>query len=263
MRTNSQYRRIYLDGAFTGKGIDEIDEADVGRWFADVANQGGPGGANRVLAILSSVMNRADEWGQRKPGSNPCRGIRRYAGRRHQRFLTNKEMATIGALLEARRTAHHYHVAALYLLMLTGCRCSEIINLRWSEVHGQRLKLSDSRTGRRTVWLGAEARAIFDSLPRGAGDKRVFPGRAVGKTISMPNFWQNLRVEAGLGCLRIHDLRHSFASRAATMSETLPMIGKLLGHSKIGSTARYAHLDDADVVANAERIGSQIFKMLR
>ena len=79
--------------------------------------------------------------------------------------------------------------------------------------------------------------------------------------MGLPHFWLNLRDEAGLGNLRLHDLRHSFASRAAAMSETLPMIGKLLGHSKIGSTARYAHLDDADVISQAERIGARILMM--
>ena len=261
MKTNSQYRRVYLDGAFAGKGIDEIEEADVVRWFADVADQGGPGGANRVLAILSAVMNRAEEWGQRTAGSNPCRGIRRYPGRRHQRFLTDKEMARMGALLEERRATHRYHVAAIYLLLLTGCRCSEITNLRWSEVKGQRLKLTDSKTGRRTIWLGTEARAVLDGLPRAAGEERVFPGDTRAKTVALAHFWMSLRAEAGLGKLRLHDLRHSFASRAAAMSETLPMIGKLLGHSNVGSTARYAHLDDADVISQAERIGARILAM--
>ena len=261
MRTNNVYRQTYLDGAFAGKGIDEIEEADVIRWFADVADQGGTGGANRVLAILSAVMNRAEEWGQRTAGSNPCRGIRRYPGRRHQRFLTNKEMATVGTRLEARRATHPFHVAALYLLLLTGCRCSEITNLRWSEVKGQRLKLADSKTGRRTVWLGTEARVVLDSLPRKAGDDRVFPGKTPGKGLALPHFWLGLRREAKLGNLRLHDLRHSFASRAAAMSETLPMIGKLLGHSKVSSTARYAHLDDADVISHAERIGVRILMM--
>lgn len=261
MKSNSQYRRVYLDGAFSGKGIDEIEEAEVIRWFTDVADQGGTGGANRVLAILSAVMNRAEEWGQRTAGSNPCRGIRRYPGRRHQRFLTNKEMATLGTLLEARRATRPHHVAALYLLMLTGCRCSEITNLRWSEVKGLRLKLSDSKTGRRTVWLGTEARSVLDALPRRSGEERIFPASSQGRIFRLPHFWLNLRAEAGLGDVRLHDLRHSFASRAAAMSETLPMIGKLLGHSKVASTARYAHLDDADVIWQAEQIGLRILSM--
>jgi len=146
-------------------------------------------------------------------------------------------------------------------LLLTGCRYSEIIDLTWGEVKGQRLKLADSKTGARTVWLGEEARAILDRLPRGKAAERVF-ARADGGRIDLTHLWKLIHLATNLGAMRLHDLRHSFASRPAAMSETLPMISKLLGHGSIQSTARYAHLDDADVVEDAQRIGDMIASML-
>lgn len=159
------------------------------------------------------------------------------------------------------RDCHPVHTAALTMLRLTGCRYSEIIGLTWGEVKGQRLKLADSKTGARTFWLGKEARAILDGLSRGKAGELVF-ARADSGRIDLRHFWRSVRLAAGLGTMRLHDLRHSFASRAAAMSETLPMIGKLPGHSSLQSTARYAHLDNADVVIDAQRIEESIDRML-
>ena len=112
------------------------------------------------------------------------------------------------------------------------------------------------------MWLGEQASGILERFPRGQSDNLVFGDRISGKRIQLSSFWLRARAEAGLARVRIHDLRHSFASRAAAMSETLPMIGKLLGHRSIQSTARYAHLDDADVTKAAQRIGDLIEKMI-
>lgn len=261
-RTHNFYRRNHLDGAFAGKSIDAIAEADVLAWYVKVADISGPGAANRALDILRALMNAAEEWGQRSPGSNPCRGIRRYRGRKIERHLTRGEMKRLGWVIEARREGEPVHAAALTMLLLTGCRYSEIVDLTWREVSGSRLKLQDSKTGARTVWLGAQARGILERFPRGQSDKLVFGDRITGKRIQLSSFWLRVRAEAGLPRVRIHDLRHSFASRAAAMSETLPMIGKLLGHRSIQSTARYAHLDDSDVTKAAQRIGDLIEEMI-
>lgn len=258
---HDKYRRYHLDGAFAGKSIDTIDTGDVAIWYAAVANHAGPGAANRTLDILRTMFNRAEDWRQRPAGSNPCRSIRRYRGRKWERHLSQAEFERVGREIEQRRDRNPVHVAALTLLLLTGCRYSEIIGLTWGEVKGQRLKLADSKTGARTVWLGEEARTILDQFERGKAGDLVF-ARADGGRIDLTHFWRSVRVAAGLGAVRLHDLRHSFASRAASMSETLPMIGKLLGHNSIQSTARYAHLDDADVVGDAERIGDLIAAMM-
>lgn len=259
---HDKYRRYHLDGAFLGKSIDTIDESDVTTWYAAVAERAGPGAANRTLDILRTMLNHAEEWRQRPSGSNPCRAIRRFRGRKVERHLSQAELEHLGRVIEGRREASPVHAAALTMLLLTGCRYSEIIGLRWGEVKGQRLKLADSKTGARTVWLGEEARSVIDRFPRGKSDNLVFQSRKTGGRVDLTGFWKRVRQEAGLGAARLHDLRHSFASRAAAMSETLPMIGKLLGHSSIQSTARYAHLNDADVSAAAQRIGNLIETMV-
>lgn len=154
-------------------------------------------------------------------------------------------------------------VAAIRLIALTGCRKSEICNLSWSEVRGKRLLLHDAKTGPRTVWLGEEARALLAALSRGPTEDFVFSGDRGPLPIDALNrcFVRARRV-SGLDRVRLHDLRHSFASRAASMSETLPMIAKLLGHADIKMTARYAHLDDASVLGTCDRIGELLVKMV-
>ena len=261
-RTHGIYRRKHLDGSFGSKSIDAITEADVLNWYVKVADNAGPGAANRALDILRAIFNAAEVWGQCSPGSNPCRGIRRYRGRRLERHLTHAEMNRLGRVIEAHRQDEPVHVAALTMLLLTGCRYSEIVGLTWREVSGSRLKLEDSKTGARTVWLGAQARGILERFSRGQNDELVFGDRTTGKRIQLSSYWLRTRAEAGLPRVRIHDLRHSFASRAAAMSETLPMIGKLLGHRSIQSTARYSHLDDTDVAEAAQRIGDLIESMI-
>ena len=158
---------------------------------------------------------------------------------------------------------HVKAVAIITLLLLTGCRMGEIRNLRWSDVHGLRVKLADAKAGPRTVWLGEDARRIIDTLPRLPKCKWLFPGRAgpFSKT-RVDTAWTEIRVRADLKGLRLHDLRHTFASHAAQNAETLPMIGKLLGHASLASTARYAHLDDAGLRAYNEQIGGRLVDLL-
>jgi integrase len=126
-------------------------------------------------------------------------------------------------------------------------------------VKGGRLLLHDSKTGPRTVWLGDEARMLLASLERRGGSDPVFWNKLTRRPVgSIDVFWKGVKAEANLPGVRIHDLRHSFASHAAARSETLPMIGKLLGHARLQTTSRYAHLDDGPVLDAAERIGELI-----
>jgi integrase len=161
-------------------------------------------------------------------------------------------------VLNDSRQTHPQHATAILTLLLTGCRLSEILTLKWSEIKGRRLLLTDSKTGPRTVWMGAEVRTLLDALPLHRDRAEVFWDETRNGPLSLAHFWNQWREAAGLPGVRLHDLRHSFASHAASMSETLPMIGKLLGHAKIASTARYSHLDDGAVLQAAERVGQLI-----
>jgi integrase len=258
LKTHDNYRRLYLDGAFGMRAVDQVTRADVARWFADVAVRAGKGGANRALDVLRTVFNKAEEWGVRPASSNPTTGIQRYRQMRFARFLRPEELRALGAALDRQRERYPMHVAALHLLLLTGCRRGEITGLLWSEVVGARLKLTDSKTGPRTVWLGVEAQKLLLSLPRVEGQSHVFWNVRCQKPLDIAGFWAAFCKTAGLLGLRIHDLRHSFASHAAAMSETLPMIGQLLGHRSVKSTGRYSHLDDSDLHETAATIGDLI-----
>lgn len=265
--TQTQYRALYLDHAFQGVFIDELNEAHVTTWFADLNNRTGPGAANRTLSILASMLNKAEAWGYRLENTNPCRSVRPNRRRQSERFLTSAELERLGKVLREERAdedcVRSSAATAITLLLLTGCRLGEVLSLQWQDVKGSRLKLRDSKTGPRTVWLGNDARALIATLPRRKDvpwlfwcPKRRQPMRAIHHR------WYVIVERSELQGVRIHDLRHTFASHAAINKETLPMIGRLLGHAKSASTARYAHLNDEHVHDAAEQIGSQIERML-
>ena len=261
------YRKHYLDDAFADLTIDAISETDVARWFARLSDRCGPGGANRCMAILNSMMRKADDWGYRPEGSNPCRLIRRNRARPRERFLSETELARLAPLLAAARASVNRKQAAcasaVTLLLLTGCRRQEVVDLEWGDVRGSRLRLRDTKTGPRTVWLGRDAAVLLAELPRLKKVRFVFSDgsrKIAGHDAS--SAWQRMRVEAGVADARLHDLRHTFASHAAMTAETLPMIGKLLGHATVQSTARYAHLDDSHLSAAVLQLGDIISRMM-
>lgn len=267
LETHDSYRRKYLDGAFEGIFIDELNEEHVTRWFAELNDRTGPGAANRTLEILKHMLNRAEAWGYRLENTNPCRGIRSNRRRKCERFLSGEELVRLGNELAELRGSddptRRCAGAAFTLLLLTGCRYREILTLQWQDVRGNRLHLRDSKTGPRTVWLGSTAREVIDGLPRLAGNPWLFwnhqhhrPMRCIRGT------WLTIVDRAKLGKLRIHDLRHTFASHAAMSRETLPMIGRLLGHANHRSTARYAHLDDRHLLDAAQQVGDLVERLI-
>ena len=262
LKTHGLYRQNYLQSAFTGMFLDEIEGADVQEWFNRVTETGGPGAANRSCEILRALMNKAEDWGIKPEGTNPCASIRMNKRRKCERFLSDQEFKRLGAAIDNHRKLRPIHCAALQLLILTGCRKSEITGLTWSEVKGRRLLLIDSKTGPRTVWLGETALTIIKCLPRHKRRPEVFYNPRTRSGVDITCLWKDVRDDAGLHGVRLHDLRHSFASHAAARSETLPMIGKLLGHRHVTTTARYAHLDDAPVIEAGQRIGDLIEEMM-
>ena len=223
-----------------------------------------PAAANHTVRALSAMYSLAGEWGLAPEGMNPCRAIAEYPGRRRERFLTEAELERLGRALDQVETeggASASAVAAIRLLMLTGCRKSEILTLRWEEValEAAELRLADSKTGARVVSLSGPAVKLIAGLPRLPGMPWVIPGRKPGTHLrKLDDAWQAVRKRAGLEGVRLHDLRHSFASRALALGEGLSMIGKLLGHARIETTSRYAHLARDSVRASAERVAASI-----
>lgn len=264
---NCGYRRNYLDDAFPGVFVDELNEAHVTKWFANLNNLTSHGAANMTLSLLSNMLNRAEDWGYRLEGTNPCLSVRYNPHKVCERFLSSEELGRLGEVLERERAGQDQPrsaaASAILLLVLTGCRRGEVLGLQWQDVRGNRLKLRYGKTGPRTVWLGDDARAIIDALPRRRDNPWLFWNERFRQPFkAIDHYWHRIRDEAALEKLRVHDLRHTFASHAAMNKETLPMIGRLLGHASPGSTARYAHLDDEHVLDAAEQIGAAIEQMM-
>ena len=212
---------------------------------------GGKGVAAQCVALVSAIFAFAVERGL--CADNPGRGVKKAPVRKVERFLSEAEIAKLAEALEgeARRSGNPYPSAAIKLLLLTGCRRGEIVNLCWDHVDFERecLRLPDSKTGAKIVYLNAPARALLQQLPRMADNPRVIPGmRADSASAVIDKAWAKARTAAGLDDVRLHDLRHSFASVGAAGGLSLPIIGALLGHKHTTTTARYAHLS-ADPLA--------------
>ena len=241
--------------------------ADIDRGDVAALHQGmraTPYAANRTLGILSAMFTAAELWGFRPEGSNPCRHVKRFREERRERFLSDGEYRRLGAALreaEGTGAVAASAVAAIRLLMLTGCRLSEIMTLRWEHIapEAAELRLPDSKTGAKVVHLGEPAVAVLRGIARTEGNPWVIAGRRPGSRLASLHYpWGRIRKRAGLDDVRLHDLRHSFASSGLLVGEGLPMVGKLLGHSQVQTTARYAHLADDPVKAAADRIAGRI-----
>ena len=287
--TSNDIKRFIADVA---RGKTAVDEKTGPRGRARVT--GGKGTANRTLGLLGGILAFAIAEGVRS--DNPTHGVKRYPERRGERFLSPEELARLGetlakaeiaaqelAGLEAQRAdmnstkeradlrkriaekskeaESQTAISALRLLILSGCRKSEILSLKWREVDFAAgcLRLSDSKTGQKIVMLGAPPLLLLANLPRQEGSPYVHPAmKGDGHFIGLPKAWGRIRKRAGLEGVRLHDLRHSFASVGVGAGMGLQMVGKLLGHSNPTTTARYAHIANDPAKAAADRIAYTI-----
>ena len=263
--TAYEYQRsvkFFIDPRIGTRKVTEIQRSDIAELHHGMRKT--PYQANRTLGVLSKMFNLAELWGLRPDGSNPCLHVKRYKEEKRERFLNAEEFTRLGRVLDeilADGSETRSAVAAIRLLMLTGCRLSEIQKLRWEHVDldAGELRLPDTKTGGRAVPLAPSAVRLLTSLPRDEDNPWVIAGRKPGWHLTdLQHPWRRIRGRAGLDDVRIHDLRHSFASRALALGEGLPMIGKLLGHTQVQTTARYAHLARDTVKASAARIGDSI-----
>ena len=247
---------------FGKRRVSDIGKSDVVALHHDMRDV--PDHANRTLSVLSRMLTLAEVWEMRPEGANPCRHVKKYPEHKRERFLSDEEYRRLGSALRDAETegfASPGAIAAIRLLMLTGCRSGEIMSLRWDYVDLEmgELRLPDSKTGSKVVHLGDPAIAVLRGIPRKEGIPWVFPGSKPGRHMSyLHDSWRRLLDRAGIENLRIHDLRHSYASGGLLVGGGLPMIGKLLGHNKVQTTARYAHLANDPLKAAANRIASRI-----
>ena len=254
--------RTQLLPTFGTKPLDGIDPTTIHAWF-DSYSRVAPGGANRTLDVLRQILNTAVAYGHLD--TNPTRNITRNRRPKPTRFLSRTEVDRLDAALDAHRGrgSGRQQAAIIRLLLLTGCRKGELVHLRWSEVDGNTLRLADSKTGPRMVMLSTQALAILARQPR-TQSPYVFPSL---HDPSKPRstelaLWRKVRRQAGIEDVRLHDLRHTFASHAVMQNIPLPVVSFLLGHSRARMTLRYAHVSDRETEAAAERIGGAIATIL-
>jgi integrase len=263
--TAREYQRIaklYVLPRLGQRLISEITRQDIGKLHHELSRK--PYQANRILALLSKFFNWSEKHGFRPDGSNPCRHVEKYPEKRRERFLSEAELARLGDALRAAdrdKTATPWAIAAIRLLTFTGARLGEILTLKWEYVNQEHgvLLLPDSKTGRKAVHVNAPALTVLHNTPRLEGNPYVICGEKAGQhLVNLEKPWQRIRHVAGLDDVRLHDLRHSFASVGASSGHSLVIIGKMLGHSQPATTARYAHLADDPVKAASDMVGARI-----
>ena len=264
-RTREQYAGIVKSVILPALGertVASICTADVSELHRGL--HATPQRANHTLWIFSRMLSLAQTWEVIPSGRNPCRAVRPYKLKPRERFLSQDEFRRLGrALRESKvdRSVKPSAIAAIRLLSLTGCRRTEILSLRWDDVDRTAgvLRLRDSKTGPRTVPLTAPALAVLAKIKPTPDSPFVFTGERTGRAVArIDGAWHKIRERAGLEDVRMHDLRHSYASRALSLGESLTAIGHLLGHRKVATTARYAHLVRDAEKAAAVRVGASI-----
>ncbi len=241
--------------------VRDVTRAEIARFHQSM--QRTPYAANRCRALLAHMFKMAERWGVRPDNSNPCVHVEKFKERSRERFLSPKELRRLGRVLAflERKGAATYEIAAIRLLLFTGARLSEILSVRWDQVDiaARLIRLSDSKTGAKTIALSAPALALLENIPRQDGNPHVICGYVAGASlVNLQKPWRRIRKAAGLEDVRLHDLRHSFASVAVAGGMSLPLIGSLLGHSQPATTARYAHLGDDPRLAAADAVAAAI-----
>jgi integrase len=241
---------------FGRRHIGTISQTDILAWKESLRDRQGT--FNRDLPVLAAMLGYAEKLGYRAKGSNPCKGISRYKRQLPERYLTAKEYRRLAAALAERETVWPDAIAAIRLLIYTGARVSEISSLRWEWIAPPYADLPDSKTGPKRLYLNRQALTVLDARKReGPAKGPVFCARE-GKVPALPYAWQTLRRMAAIPDVRMHDLRHSFASVGIMDGISLARVGKLLGHALPETTARYAHLADTAIADAASRVSGSI-----
>ena len=201
----------------------------------------------------------AEAWGVAPEGGNPCRFVKKYEKRSCERFLSEREFRRLGRVLSESKPRAGCP-RARWRHCVTGCRRNEVLTLRWEDVELEagELRLRDAKNGARWVALSLAARSVLADILPISGQPLGGCGKPDGRLANLNALWVVIRRRAGLEDVRIHDLRHSFASRALALGESLTMIGKLLGHREVQTTARYAHLARESAKASAARVAASI-----
>jgi integrase len=288
-RTGEGYEillRLHILPVIGSMRVSDVRRVHVSRLHASIS-LAAPGAANRAVSLVSAIWNWAARRDEVSFEKNPARGVDRNREQGKERYLTAAELGKLGDALRlaetsglpwepvgTKPTAKHapkpenrrtvvdpFAVAAIRLLILTGARLREILHARWHELDFDRsmIHLPDSKTGRKPIYLSAAALAVLEDLPRVADNPFIIAGARKGSPrADLKNPWATVCAHAGLEGVRIHDLRHSFASIGAGSGMGLPLLGRLLGHKQPATTQKYAHLDADPLRRAVNSIGATI-----
>lgn len=286
-RTHVEYKRTYEKFILKQIGnyrIDAVARPDIAKLHHSNADT--PYQANRILALLSSFFSWCEKNGYRADGINPCRHVEKFKESSRERFLSESEIYRLGEALKEfeeknRYVTEHPHkkkkgakqedritnyiTAAIRLLLLTGARCNEILTLKWADVDFERklIRLQESKTGQKTIYLSAPALQLLAEMPRIKDNPYVICGKKEGShLVNIKDPWGQIRKMAQLDDVRIHDLRHNYASTAVVSGHHLKVIGSLLGHADTKTTERYAHLANDPLQTASEAISNRILTAL-
>jgi integrase len=251
-----RWMRTHVEPALGRMDVARITRADVARLHT--AMRATPSEANNTIRALSVFMTWCERHGYRPDASNPCRHVERYKERARERFLSARELQRLSRVLLVAEHRWPWAVAAIRLLLFTGCRLNEILGLSWTDVDIECLRLRDSKTGPKVVHLNEPARNVLAKLPRVSGNHFVIVGQGKNHLVNLDKPWRRIRKAALIPDVRLHDLRHSYASIGILGGLSLEIIGGLLGHSHTVMTERYAHLGTDPLKAAAEAIGQLI-----
>lgn len=270
--TQRDYRAIWtnlLCDRFGTSKVETIARSDIDRFHK--SHRETPYQANRAIALLSRLMSLAEAWEWRPQGTNPCRHVARFEERPRTRYLTQAELKRLGASLEKLSTTGAITETArnaIELLLLTGARLNEILtaNWRWVDLKKGIVSLPDSKTGAKPIYLSEQAKGVLKRQMVSVGRKRyVFPSTKDPKKhfVNLSKSWHRVCSDAKISDVRLHDLRHTAASIAVAQGASLPVIGRLLGHSQAQTTQRYAHVDADPALKAANEIGAVVDATLR
>ncbi len=263
LKTASYIVKNHILPFFGTKPITEINRADILAFKDSLSHV--KGSCTKCLKLLTTAFKQAELWEYRPQNSNPCLGVPKHRDRMMDRFLSIEELERLEKILLERETlalASSYTIDAFRLLIYTGCRLGEILSLKWEEIDFGDccLRLNESKTGKRTIPLNESAMKVLGNVQKQEDNPYVFCGSKPGHhLVAVQKSWQQIRKKAGLSDVRIHDLRHSFASFMIKNDVSIFEVSKLLGHKNITTTMRYAHLADRELVGVTNK-GGKIFE---
>jgi integrase len=262
--------RLYLLPALGGFKLADVSRNDISRLHHQLSDR--PYRANRLLALISKMFNLAELWGYRPDNSNPTRHVVKFAEKARQRYLSSDEVGKLALALSDAAAAGEITVdmaSAIRLLLLTGARLNEILGAQWDwlDWDAKIIRLPDSKTGAKPIFLSEQALAVLEQQRVAQSSKPsryIIRGRLKNQQlVNLRKPWGRVCIRAGINGVRIHDLRHTAASIGVASGLTLPLIGRLLGHSQTQTTQRYAHVDTDPALLAANAIGKALSQLVK